>query len=309
MGGEQNMDRMGGFRRAMPFTFVMFLVGALALAGVPPFAGLFSKDEILVYAINRGGLYALLGVLGYVGSLITAFYAGRMVFRTFYGEQSSEAEQLMRGELAHGEHRNPATGEEEDTDVGFPGTEHHIAERAPAMRLAMAPLGVLAALAGLIGIPGVSRVLEKFLDPTFAGSKLGPNIPTHSSAWLGVLVGAVLGIAGFGLAYVLYERRAGYTLKLRDRFRPLHDFLYNKWGFDDLYDRLFVGPARAAGRWGRDVFESAVVQGVLVNGTAGLVRAGTSFARAIQTGYLRAYATLLLLGVGGLALYFLLVSR
>jgi NADH-quinone oxidoreductase subunit L len=308
MGGEQNMDRMGGFRRAMPFTFVMFLIGSLALAGVPPFSGLFSKDEILVYAINRGDFYAVLGVLGYVGSLLTAFYAGRMLFRTFFGEQAPEAEQLMRGELAHGEHRNPATGEEEDTDVGFPGTEHWIAERAPAMRLAMAPLGFLAAVAGFIGIPGVSKVLENFLDPTFEGSKLGPNIPTDSSAWLGVGVGAVLAIAGFGLAYVLYERRAGYTLQLRDRFRPLHDFLYNKWGFDDLYDRAFVGPARAFGGWGRDVFESRVVQGVIVGGASGLVRAGTNVARSLQAGYLRLYAMLLLLGVGGLVLYFLLVS-
>jgi NADH-quinone oxidoreductase subunit L len=308
MGGEQNMDRMGGFRRAMPFTFVMFLIGALALAGVPPFSGLFSKDEILVYAINRGDFYAVLGVLGYVGSLLTAFYAGRMVFRTFFGEQASEAEQLMRGELAHGEHSNPATGEEEDTDVGFPGPEHWIAERAPAMRLAMAPLGFLAVVAGLIGIPGVSKVLENFLDPTFAGSKLGPNIPTDASAWEGVAVGAVLGIAGFALAYVLYERRAGYTLQLRDRFRPLHDFLYNKWGFDDLYDRAFVRPARAFGGWGRDVFESAFVQGVIVGGASGVVRAGTSFARAIQTGYLRIYAMVLLLGVGALLLYFLLAA-
>jgi NADH-quinone oxidoreductase subunit L len=308
MGGEQNMDRMGGFRRAMPFTFVMFLIGALALAGVPPFSGLFSKDEILVYAINRGDFYAVLGVLGYIGSLLTAFYAGRMVFRTFFGEQAPEAEQLMRGELAHGEHRNPASGEEEDTDVGFPGSEHWIAERAPAMRLAMAPLGLLAVVAGFIGIPGVSKVLENFLDPTFAGSKLGPNIPTSSSAWLGVAVGAVLGIAGFGLAYVLYERRAGYTLQLRDRFRPLHDFLYNKWGFDDLYDRAFVRPARAFGGWSRDVFERAFVQGVIVGGAAGLVRAGTNIARSIQTGYLRVYAMVLLLGVGGLVLYFLLVS-
>jgi NADH-quinone oxidoreductase subunit L len=308
MGGEQNMDRMGGFRRAMPFTFVMFLIGALALAGVPPFAGLFSKDEILVYALHRGGFYTVLGVLGYVGSLLTAFYAGRMLFRTFYGEQAPEAEQLMRGELAHGEHANPATGEEEDIDVGFPGPEHHIAERAPAMRMAMAPLGFLAVVAGFIAIPSVSKVLENFLDPTFAGSKLGPHLPSNGSEWEGLVLGGVLGIVGFGAAYVLYERRAGYTLQLRDRFRPLHDFLFNKWGFDDLYDRAFVGPVRAFGGWGRDVFESAFVQGVVVGGATGLVRAGTNFARAIQTGYLRAYAMLLLLGVGGLVLYFLLVS-
>jgi NADH-quinone oxidoreductase subunit L len=306
MGGEQNMDRMGGFRRAMPFTFVAFTVGALALAGVPPFAGLFSKDEILVFAIDRGGMYAVLGVLGYVGSLLTAFYAGRMVFRTFFGEQSSEAEQLMRGELAHGEHRNPATGEEEDTEVGFPGPEHHIAERAPAMRFAMAPLAFLAVVAGAAGIPGATHVVEKFLDPTFADSKLAGHVPSAGAGWAGLAVGAVLGIAGFAIAYVLYERRAGYTLQLRDRFRPVHDFLFNKWGFDDLYDRVFVGPARSFGQWGRDRFESAIVQGVFVGGAAGLVRTGTNFARAIQNGYLRVYALVLLIGVGALVLYFLL---
>src|SRR4051794_24878821 len=308
MGGEQNMDRMGGFRRAMPFTFVLFLIGALALAGVPPFAGLFSKDEILVFAFDRGGGYAVLGVLGYIGSLLTAFYAGRMVFRTFFGEQAPEAEQLMRGELAHGEHSKPATGEEEDTDVGFPGPEHHIAERAPAMRLAMAPLGLLAAVAGFAGIPGATHVLEKFLDPAFTGSKFSGHVPSSGAGWAGIAVGSVLGIAGFAIAYVLYERRAGYTLQLRDRFKPLHDFLFNKWGFDDLYDRVFVNPARAVGRFGRSVVEPDFVQGVLVGGAAGLVRAGTSVARTIQAGYLRIYALVLLVGVGGLVLYFLLVS-
>jgi NADH-quinone oxidoreductase subunit L len=308
MGGEQNMDRMGGFRRAMPFTFVAFAIGAFALAGVPPFAGLFSKDEILAFALHRGGLYAVLGVLGYVGSLLTAFYAGRMLFRTFFGEQSPEAEQLMRGHLAHGEHRNPATGEEEDTDVGFPGPEHHIAEWAPAMRLAMAPLAALATVAGVVGIPGVSHTLEKFLDPTFADSRFLHDAPSAGTQWLGLAVGAVFAIAGLAVAWDLYERRAGYTLQLRDRFRPLHDFLFNKWGFDDLYDRLFVNPARAFGGWGRDVFESAFVQGVLVGGAAGLVRTGTSLARAIQTGYLRVYAMVLLIGVSALLLYFLLAS-
>src|SRR3954469_4875815 len=181
-------------------------------------------------------------------------------------------------------------------------------ERAPAMRFAMAPLAFLSVVAGLAGIPGTTHLLENFLEPTFAGSKFAENVPSSGSGWAGLGVGALIGIAGFALAYVLYERRAGYTLQLRDRFRPLHDFLYNKWGFDDLYDRAFVKPARAFGGWSRDAFESAFVQGLVVGGAAGLVRAGTSFARALQTGYLRVYAMVLLLGVGGLVLYFLLVS-
>jgi NADH-quinone oxidoreductase subunit L len=231
-----------------------------------------------------------------------------MVFRTFFGEQAHEAEQLERGHLAHGEHRNPATGEEEDTDVGFPGPEHHIAERAPAMRLAMAPLAFLAVIAGAAGIPGTTHVLERFLDPAFADSKFAGHVPSAGSGWAGLAVGALIGIAGFAIAYVVYERRAGYTIQLRDRFRPVHDFLANKWGFDDLYDRVFVRPMRGVGRYGRNVVEPEFVQGVLVNGAAGVVRAGTTLARTIQNGYLRAYAMVLLLGVGALVLYFLLAS-
>jgi NADH-quinone oxidoreductase subunit L len=306
MAGEQNMDRMGGFRRAMPFTFVTFSIGALALAGVFPFAGLFSKDEILAHALHRGGGYAILGVVGYVGSFLTAFYAGRMVFRTFFGEPAPEAEQLIGGELAHGEHQNPATGEEEDTDVGFPGPDHHIAEREPAMKAAMAPLALLAIVAGALQIPGVSRAIETFLDPTFADSRFVNDTPTTGTEWVGLVVGTVVGIAGIALAYFLYERRAGSTLRLRDRFKPLHDFLFNKWYFDELYDAVFVNPGRAFGSFGRTVIESAIVQGVFVGGASRLVGTGSAIARAVQSGYLRAYATLLVLGAGGLLLYFLI---
>jgi NADH-quinone oxidoreductase subunit L len=309
MAGEQNMDRMGGFRRAMPFTFIAFVVGALALAGLPPFSGLFSKDEILGHALHRGGLYAALGVVGYIGSLLTAFYAGRMVFRTFFGEVAPEAESLERGELAHGEHRNPATGEEEDTEVGFPGPEHHIAEREGAMKVAMAPLALFAIIAGVVGIPGVTDSLEKFLEPTFAESHHLHDVPSESAEWIGIAVGSIAAVVGLGLAFLLYERRAGLTLRIRDRLRPLHDFLANKWYFDDLYERLFVNPSRGGGVFGRTVVESRFVQGFIVGGTTRIVSAGTAFARAIQNGYLRAYAAFLLLGASGLLLYFLIASR
>ena len=154
MGGVQSLDRMGGFRKAMPFTFVMFTVGALALAGFPIMSGFFSKDEVLSFTLNRGGGYVVLGVIGYVAALMTAFYAARMVFRVFFGTPVAEARELEEGHLAHGEHANPATGEAEDTDVGFPGPEHHIAEREWPMKVAMVPLAILAVIAGVLGCPG-----------------------------------------------------------------------------------------------------------------------------------------------------------
>src|SRR5699024_6347089 len=104
MGGVQNMDRMGGFRRAMPFTFATFTIGSLALAGFPLMSGWFSKDSIIGYSFHRGGLYTVLAIVALITALMTAFYAFRMVFRAFFGEQAPEAAELERGELAHGDH-------------------------------------------------------------------------------------------------------------------------------------------------------------------------------------------------------------
>jgi NADH-quinone oxidoreductase subunit L len=308
MAGIQDMDRMGGFRRAMPFTFVTFTVGALALAGFPLMSGFFSKDEIIAFELNRGGFYAVLGVLGYVGAFLTAFYSFRMVFRVFYGDPVPEAAELEGGHIAHGEPLNPMTGEPEDTDVGFPGPEHHIAERERPMKGAMGTLAVLAIVGGYIAIPGVDNVLEKFLEPTFADSRFADTHPSTGAEWIGLVVGGVISIVGIGLAWWVYIREPGTAMRLRERFPRVHTFLVNKWYFDELYDALFVRPAATAGAFSRRVIETDFVQGTIVGGATGIVRVGTSFARAIQTGYLRAYALLLLLGVAGMTLYFLLNS-
>src|SRR5215213_5279960 len=144
MSGLQSIDRMGGFRKAMPFTFVTFACGALALAAFPLTSGFFSKDDILAFTLHRGGGYAVLAVLGYLAAFLTAFYAFRMVFRTFFGEPVEEARELQQGRLAHHETpRNPLTGEEEDDDVGFQGAEHHVAEREWPMKAAMGALALL----------------------------------------------------------------------------------------------------------------------------------------------------------------------
>jgi NADH-quinone oxidoreductase subunit L len=308
MAGIQDLDRMGGFRKAMPFTFVTFTIGALALAGFPIMSGWFSKDEILAYAIARGSWFVVLAVIGYAAAFVTAFYAFRMVFRVFFGDPVPEARELEGGHVAHGEPLNPMTGEAEDTDVGFPGPEHHVAEQSWPMKVAMGVLAVLAIVGGFVGIPGVTDTLEHFLEPTFEDSRYNDVHPTDGAEWAGLAVGGLISICAIALAYVMFVRRRGITLQLRDRYRRLHGFLAHKWYFDELYDALFVRPFTSAGSFGRRVIETDFVQGFIVGGTTGIVRAGTSFARAIQTGYLRAYALLLLLGVAGLGLYFLLAS-
>ena len=308
MSGIQSLDRMGGFRRAMPFTFVTFTIGALALAGFPLMSGFFSKDEILVFTLNRGGGYVALAVAGYVAAGLTAFYSFRMVFRVFFGDPVPEARELEQGHMAHGEPVNPATGEEEDADVGFPGSEHHIAEREWPMKAAMAPLALLAIVGGAVGIPTVTETLEHFLEPTFEESRFHETVPTDAEKRLGLVAGGVISLLGIGAAALVYLRRPGSSARLAERFAAVHTFLSNKWYFDELFEIVFVRPAAAFGRFGRTVVESTFVQGVLVGGTVGIVRAGSSFARAIQTGDLRGYAALLIIGVSGLVLYFLIVS-
>jgi NADH-quinone oxidoreductase subunit L len=308
MAGEQSLDRMSGFRRAMPFTYACFVVGGLALSGFPPFSGFFSKDEILADIGARGGGWWALYVLGYIGAILTAIYTWRMIFRAFWGEPCPEARELEEGHLHHAEEPfNPGSGEIEDTDVGFPGPEHHIAERDGRMKVAMGTLAVLAVIGGIVGIPFVTHWLEHFLDPTFADSRLDLS-PSDGLVAFGLVLGTALAASGILVAYVVWVARPGLSTKLRERFKPVYELFVNKWYFDELIEALVVRPWAWMGRFGQQTFERVFVNGLLVGGTTGIVRAGSAAARALQNGFLRAYAALLVLGMVGVALYFLIQS-
>jgi NADH-quinone oxidoreductase subunit L len=308
MAGRQDIDRMSGFGRVMPFTAVALIIGSLALAGFPGTSGFFSKDEILAFATERGGMYVLFAVLGYAGALITAIYSFRIVFRVLGGEPCAEARELRdTGHLAHAEPQNPATAEPEDTDIGFPGPEHHIAERAQPMRAAMAVLAALAVIGGVVQIPGVDEAIGKFLEPTFEGSALLEIHPSTGAEWAGLGIGGAVAIFGVVIAYLLYVARPGASAILVSRLRPLHDFLVNKWYFDELIDALVVRPALAVGAFANRTFERLVVDGV-VNGTVDAVRGVGAVVRTVQSGFVRSYAVLLVGGFAALGLYFLVVA-
>jgi NADH-quinone oxidoreductase subunit L len=308
MAGEQSLDRMRGFKRAMPFTYACFVIGGLALSAVPPFSGFFSKDEILGDIASRGGGWWVLYVLGYVGAFLTALYTWRMIFRAFWGEPSPEARELEEGHLHHAEAPfNPANGEVEDTDVGFPGPEHHIAERAGEMRAAMSVLAVLAVIGGIVQIPFVTDWLEHFLDPTFADSRFGAG-PSDTLTVVGMIVATLVAAAGIYTAYVVWVLRPGTSARVRERLAPVHRLFVNKWYFDELIDTVVVRPFAWFGRFGQQTFERVVIDGLLVGGTTNIVKAGSAAARALQNGFLRAYAALLVLGMVGVALYFLIQS-
>ncbi|UJA18965.1 NADH-quinone oxidoreductase subunit L [Thermoleophilia bacterium SCSIO 60948] len=307
MANNQDIDRMRGFRKAMPVTSVLLIIGALALAGFPGTSGFFSKDEILAYAAERGGFYTLFEIGGYVAALLTAFYSFRIGFRVVAGKPCEEAKELEQGHMAHADPVNPATGEPEDTDVGYPGPEHHIAERAKPMAAAMGILGVLALVAGFIQVPGVTAVLEHFLEGSFEDSELFAIHPSVGHAWFGLLIGGIISVVGIAAAYVAYVRRPGITLDLRQRFGRIHDFLFARWYFDELLDFLVYKPVVGTGRFFNRVFERYVVDG-LVNGAGGIVRGAGQIVRGAQSGFVRAYALLVLGGFAALGLYFLLVG-
>jgi NADH-quinone oxidoreductase subunit L len=309
MAGEQSLDRMRGFRRAMPFTYLAFLIGGLALSGVPPFSGFFSKDEILLITAERGGWHWALYVIGYVGAGLTAVYTFRMIFRAFYGEPAPEARELEAGHLHHVEvPRNPRTGEEEDTDVGFPSPLHVIAERSPLMRIAMSVLAVGSVGAGLLQIPKADFVIDDFLRPSFGDSSLYATHTRNGLLARGLALGTVIGLAGIAIAYRVWVQRPGSATIVRERLRGAYELFVNKWYFDELIDALVVRPAVAAAVFARDHVERRVVDETLVGGTTGLVRAGSAAVRAAQSGFVRYYAALLVVGVAGVGFYFLLQS-
>jgi NADH-quinone oxidoreductase subunit L len=309
MAGEQSIQRMGGFRKALPFTYACFVIGGLALSGIPPFSGFFSKDEILLVAGERGGWHWVLYVVGYAGALLTALYTFRLIFRVFHGEPCAQARELQAGHLAHAEQpTNPASGEIEDTDVGFPGPHHTIAERAMPMRLAMGLLAVGSIGAGLVQIPKVDFVIDDFLHPSFLDSSLYATHTRNGLLIAGLAIGAALGLAGVAVAYRIWIKRPTIAIIARERLPLLYRLFVNKWYFDELIDALVVRPSAWGGRFARGSFERLFVQGTLIDGTSGLVHASSAAVRAAQSGFVRYYAALLVFGASAVGLYFLLQS-
>jgi NADH-quinone oxidoreductase subunit L len=309
MAGDQSLDRMGGFRRVLPFTFLCFIVGGLALGGLPPFSGWLSKDDIIAFLDHRGGFFLILGIVGYLGALLTGIYTFRMIFRAFFGDPVPEAVELEHGHLHHAEvPRNPMTGEEEDTDVGFPGPGHFIAEREWPMRIAMGALAVLALIGGALQIPGIDDAVTKFLEPAFADSKYVHTQVSTGSAWLGLIIGAIIAVIGISIAYRIWVARPGTATRMRERFAAAYVFLSHKWYFDELIDFVVVRPSLWTGRLVESVLERRLIQGAMTGGTAGAVGAVSAAVRRAQTGFLRYYAALMIVALSGVALYFLISS-
>jgi NADH-quinone oxidoreductase subunit L len=295
LAGEQDLRRMGGLRKQLPLTYWTFVIGALAIAGVPGFAGFFSKDEIL-YRTFAGG-HTLLWAVGLLTSLLTAIYMFRLVYLAFHGQNQGalSAPSAPNAPSAHG-----APGAS-----GAHGA--HVHDAPPAMAVALVLLAVGSVLAGYVGVPhafGGSNRIEQFLEPSFtARAEAREAEHDESTAATEGLeralagVSSVVALAGIGLAtyFFLKNRRAADSVAAR--FSGLHRLLEHKYYVDEIYDAAIVRPIRIVsedGLWkGVDV---RVIDGS-VNGVGEVVDMGAEVLRRAQTGSVRVYAASLFLGV------------
>ena len=258
--GETDMREMGGLRKAMPITGFTFMMGWLAISGVVPLAGFFSKDAILASAWQQGD-YALWAI-GVATALLTAFYMSRLYFRVFEG----------RTKAPQGVHAHDAP---------------------PSMAAALIPLAVLSVFGGVINLPG-QLTLEHFLEHVLGETA----VPEGLTAW--VLAGAALliALAGIFMARALYLSRAGHIRRRRwlTRLGPLVPAARNKFYVDEIYGRGIVLPGKRFAAYCANVFDPKVVDG-LVNGTGKVVAGLAEGLRRVQTGYVRNYAITFFLGV------------
>ena len=174
------------------------------------------------------------------------------------------------------------------------------------MKVAMGLLAAGAFGAGLIQIPKVTSVVDDFLRPTFSTSSLYEPATKDWLRYFGLALGTAFALSGITVAYRLWVKRPAIATAAITRFKPVYELFVNKWYFDELIDALVIAPALAAGRFARYTFERLFVDETLVGGTTGVVRAGSAAVRAIQSGFIRYYAALLVLGVAGVGFYFLL---
>ena len=307
MGGEQSLNKMSGWRKALPFTFKCMMAGGLALAAFPLFSGFFSKDFLLYEIADRGGLYWILYVVGYIGAIFTVFYTFRILWRPFWGKPCEQAVSLEEGHPWHApEPFNPGTHEVEDTQVGFPGPEHNFAEESRPMRIPMTILAVLAVIAGVVQLPfEITHVLGSFLEPTFADSMIKHPVNNGLEAF-GLVLSILIAAIFIPITWVIWVKKPGTSARIEQRFKALYELFSHKWYFDELIDLLIVRPMGWLGRWFKNTFERVVVDGLFVGGPTSLVKAGSAAVRSLQTGLLRSYAALLVIGVAAALLYFLI---
>lgn len=268
--GEQDIRKMGGLAKKQPFAYWTFLIGVLAIAGAPPFAGFFSKDEILGAVLVQGHVF--LWLIGVAVAGLTAYYMVRLFALVFAGDPSHE----------HGEGH----------------------ESGAAMKVPVGLLAVLSAVSGLIAVPGVTSVPGNFLEPAF--ELYGHHVPHAGFGWPVAVVLLVAALGAYAAVKAFGPGGAGRAAAIATAGAPPKGALANALYIDDIYQKgiggLFVGLSLAVGN-GLDPY---VIDGV-VNGIGGLVKRVGQGVRQVHGGYLRRYALTVFAGVAIFLIYFILV--
>jgi NADH-quinone oxidoreductase subunit L len=262
---------MGGLKAHLPVTYLTFVVAALAIAGIFPFAGFFSKDEILWAALTEGNF--LYWFVAAVVAVMTAFYMFRLVFLVFHGRPAAAVEAAP-----------------------------HPHEAPSVMRAPLIILAGLSVLAGFIGIPIIegANLIGAFLSPVFTQYPLPPGFESHTVHSPGLelimmLISLALAIGGILLAMYLYLIAPALPERLGVRFRGAYQLLLNGYYVNELYDRLVVEPIKVASRWLWAEVDVAVVDGT-VNQAGAFVRRDSVWLSRIQSGFVRNYALSIFLG-------------
>ncbi len=277
LSGEQEMGRMGGLRKHLPITHLTMLIACIAIAGIPPFAGFFSKDEILFETFAGG--HMVLWIVGSLTAAMTAFYMFRLLFLTFYGKERL-------------------------TDHA----KHHLHESPPSMTVPLAVLAVLSVIGGWIGIPmipGMNRIKD-FLAPSLTtdvaqaaqGAAEHGSAVHHDPALELTLMAVSVGVAliGIAIAWLMYVKNPGLATTLGARAQGLYRTLLRKWYIDEVYDALIVRPLMALSTFLWRIWDVLLIDGI-VNAVGAVVVGTGAVLRLFQSGYVGTYAFFLVLGV------------
>ncbi len=267
--GVLDMTRLGGLRHKMRATYITFLIGAAALAGIIPFAGFFSKDAILVGSLEE---HLPIYLIGAVTALLTAFYSFRMVFLTFHGQPRD----------AH--------------------LYEHVHESPRIMTIPLWVLAFLSATAGIINLPFV-LTLETWLEPAI-GHTPHPSVPAELFV---MMVSIILSFFGLLMAWALYIRREQWPARIGGFFGFMRPVLAHKWYVDSFYDRAIVRPLAAVSTWFAQFFDPKIIDGA-VNGVGQVFMDAGGYVRKLQNGAVPTYAFSILLGVVAVLAYFLFVG-
>ncbi len=266
MGGEQDIRNMGGLSKNLKITFITFLIGCIAIAGIPPFSGFFSKDAILLSAFAKNPV--LYGIALFT-ALLTAFYMFRLLFITFTGKFRGTHEQ-----------------------------QHHLHESPAPMTIPLVILAVLSIIGGFVGIPEVfmhgGDKLGEFLSPVITNHSEGHV--SHSTEYMLMGLSTVLVLGMIAFAWFKFKNYQ------RTEEKGFGKVLENKWYVDELYDKVIVNPLHKLGGFFNSIFESKVVDGI-VNGVGRAVSYTSSKFRLLQSGQVANY---ILLMVGSMVLIFVL---